>query len=175
MSWLTSTIVRQYNDLNFKRAHRERAHAGSLDAPAPVASIQSARFETDAGEPVVSLQRGEPCKVVMEVRFAADTEDPVFTLWLRNEFGVIAFAARSDLLHGQSGSFHVGEVATIKLRFDNWLAPARYDLAANVTSDGPAAEIYDSRYDLGSLIVYATETGGGVVDLPHTLDVERGP
>jgi hypothetical protein len=109
----------------------------------------------------------------MEVLFVGDADNPVFMVSLRNEFGINAFAAHSELLYGQSGSFHAGQVATVRLRFDNWLAPGRYDLVATVTADGPVAQIYDVRDDLSSIIVYASETAGGVVDLPHTFEVER--
>jgi ABC-type polysaccharide/polyol phosphate transport system ATPase subunit len=172
------SIARQYNDLNFKVARREQAYAGvpaaAASAPAPaVAKLASARFESVAGVPIVSMAQGEPCTVQMEVLFEADAHNPVFAVSLRNEFGVTAFAAHSNLQHSDSGDFRAGQMATIRLRFDNYLAPARYTLVASVTADGPSPEIYDLREDLASLIVYASETAGGIVDLPHTFDVER--
>jgi hypothetical protein len=110
----------------------------------------------------------------MEVLFEAEAHNPVFAIALRNEFGVTGFAAHSELRYGDSGHFRAGQLATVRLRFDNWLAPARYTLIVSVTADGPAAEIYDRRDDLASIIVFASETAGGIVDLPHTFDVERG-
>jgi ABC-type polysaccharide/polyol phosphate transport system ATPase subunit len=169
------SIARQYNDLNFKRARREQVQAGAAATPvASVAKIVSANFQTEDGTPVVSMPQGEPCTVRMTVSFESDAQNPVFAISLRNELGVTAFAAHTEQLYGESGSFRAGQLATIRLRFDNWLAPARYDLVASVTADGPAAEIYDKRDDLSSLIVYASETAGGIVDLPHTFEVERG-
>jgi ABC-type polysaccharide/polyol phosphate transport system ATPase subunit len=168
-------IARQYNDLNFKVARREHAHLGTPDvAPAPaVARIQSARFESADGVPVVSLSQGESCVVHMEVMFEADAHNPVFAIALRNEFGVTAFAAHSEHQFGDSGEFRAGQLATVRMRFDNWLAPARYTLVVSVTGEGRAAEIHDLREDLSSLIVYASETAGGVVDLPHKFEVDR--
>jgi ABC-type polysaccharide/polyol phosphate transport system ATPase subunit len=169
------SIARQYNDLNFKVARREQAHAGVVAAPAPaIAKIASARFESDDGVPIVSMAQGEPCVVQMEVLFEAEAHNPVFAVALRNEFGVTGFAAHSELQYGDSGHFRAGQLATIRLRFDNWLAPGRYGLIVTVTADGPAAEIYDRRDDLASIIVFASETAGGIVDLPHTFEVERG-
>jgi ABC-type polysaccharide/polyol phosphate transport system ATPase subunit len=168
------SVARQYNDLNFKVARREQAHAGISAAPAPaIAKIQSARFESADGVPIVSTAQGEPCVVQMEVGFIAEAHNPVFAVALRNEFGVTAFAAHSELQFGDSGDFRAGQLATIRLRFDNWLGPARYTLVVSVTADGRAAEIYDLRDDLSSLIVYATETAGGIVDLPHRFEVDR--
>jgi ABC-type polysaccharide/polyol phosphate transport system ATPase subunit len=169
------SIARQYNDLNFKVARREQAHSGAAVAPAPaIAKIQTAHFESGDGVPVVSIPQGEPCVVHIEVLFEADAVNPVFAVALRNEFGVTAFAAHSELMYGDSGHFRAGQLATVKLRFDNWLGPARYGLVVSVTADGPAAEIYDLRDDLSSIIVYASDTAGGIVDLPHTFEVERG-
>jgi ABC-type polysaccharide/polyol phosphate transport system ATPase subunit len=168
------SIARQYNDLNFKVARREQVYAGLAAAPAPaIARLQSARFESADGVPIVSIAQGESCAVQMEVLFEAEAHNPVFAVALRNEFGVTAFAAHSELGYGDSGHFRAGQLATIRLRFDNWLAPARYTLIASVTADGPSPEIYDLRDDLGSLIVYASDTAGGIVDLPHTFEVER--
>jgi ABC-type polysaccharide/polyol phosphate transport system ATPase subunit len=168
------SIARQYNDLNFKRARREEAYTGVAATPAAaVAKIASARFESESGVPLVSVPQGEPCVVRMEVLFETDTTNPVFVVALRNEFGLTAFAAHSEIRFGESGAFRAGQMATIRMRFDNWLAPARYDLVATVTADGPAAEIYDRRDDLCSIVVFASQTAGGVVDLPHSFNVER--
>jgi Wzt C-terminal domain len=123
--------------------------------------------------PIVSMAQGELCVVQMEVQFISEAHNPVFAVALRNEFGVTAFAAHSEHQFGDSGDFRAGQLATVRLRFDNWLAPARYTLVASVTADGPAAEIYDLREDVGSLIVYATESAGGIVDLPHRFEVDR--
>jgi ABC-type polysaccharide/polyol phosphate transport system ATPase subunit len=169
------SIARQYNDLNFKRARREEVKTGVQAAPAPaIAKIASARFESADGTPIVSIPQGQPCTVLLEVLFQDNAVNPVFSIALRNEFGLTAFAAHSEQRYGDSGEFHGGQLATVRLRFDNWLAPSRYDLVASVTADGPAAEIYDRRDDLSSIIVFATDSAGGIVDLPHTFDVERG-
>jgi ABC-type polysaccharide/polyol phosphate transport system ATPase subunit len=169
-----ASIARQYNDLNFKVARRETAYDGASHAPAPaVAKIQSARFENADGAPIVSVAQGEPCVVQLEVLFEADTTDPVFAISLRNEFGITAFAAHSELLHGDTGAFHQGQLVNVRMRFDNWLAPSRYTLVASVTANGPAAEIYDLREDLASIVAFASDTAGGIVDLPHTFEVQR--
>jgi hypothetical protein len=35
--------------------------------------------------------------------------------------------------------------------------------------------VLDLREDIASLIVHGTRHSGGVVEIPHTLDLERGP
>jgi hypothetical protein len=61
------------------------------------------------------------------------------------------------------------------VRFDNWLAPGRYQLVTSVTGDGSAENAYDLREDIASMIVWSEKSGGGATDLPHTLELERNP
>jgi ABC-type polysaccharide/polyol phosphate transport system ATPase subunit len=170
------SIARQYNDLNFKRARREAVHDDNATAEQPLAAamLQSARFESPEGETLVTIAQGEPCCVRLEARFHERVVDPVFAIALRNEFGLTAFNANTALRGEATGVFAPGEVAVARLRFDNCLAPGRYSVMASITDPGPVGQIYDTREDLSSIIVHASETGGGVVDLPHTFEVKRG-
>jgi ABC-type polysaccharide/polyol phosphate transport system ATPase subunit len=167
------SIARQYNDMNFNRIRREAAATG-VDEPAPaVATLESARFESRDGESLVTVAQGEPCCVRLEARFNSYVENPVFAVSLRNEWGMNAFSANTQLQHGETGTFPAGEVAIVRLRFENCLAPGRYTVVASVAQDGPIGAIFDVREDLCSIIVHAGETGGGIVDLPHTFELER--
>jgi ABC-type polysaccharide/polyol phosphate transport system ATPase subunit len=168
------SIARQYNDTNFKRARRDPAPASGDSPTIAVAALQSARFESPDGEPIVTIPQSEPCCVRFETQFNDDVESPVFTVSLRNEFGLTAFAANTQLSGVKTGRFGAGELAVIRLRFDNCLAPGRYTMMASVTRDGPVGEIFDVREDLCSIIVHGEHAGGGVVDLPHTFELEHG-
>jgi len=168
------SIARQYNDLNFKRA-RQPIPEHELEPPPALAKLESAVFESPSGETIVSIPQGEPCCVRVEARFHQQVQNPVFAVSLRNEFGLTAFSANTRLGHGDTGTFAAGELAVLRLRFDNCMAPGRYTVMASITDDSPVAEILDVREDLSSIIVHTSRgTGGGVVDLPHTFDVERG-
>jgi len=57
---------------------------------------------------------------------------------------------------------------------DNWLAPGRYELTPAVAREGGGADVLDLREDLASLMVHGSRFSGGVVDIPHTLELERG-
>jgi ABC-type polysaccharide/polyol phosphate transport system ATPase subunit len=170
------SIARQYNDLNFNRARTGELAAGAVEEPVArrQAELERAVFESPAGETIVSIPQGEPCCVRLEARFNTRAENPVFAISLRNEFGLTAFSANTELGHGQTGTFAAGELAIVRLRFDNCMAPGRYTVMASVTGQGPVSEILDVREDLSSIIVHTSGgAGGGVVDLPHTFDVER--
>jgi ABC-type polysaccharide/polyol phosphate transport system ATPase subunit len=168
------SIARQYNDTNFKRARRNPGPASAPAAAITVAALQSARVESPNGEPIVTIPQGEPWCIRLEAQFNGDIENPVFAVSLRNEFGLTAFSANTQLRGGETGRFRAGEHAVVRLRFDNCLAPGRYTVMASVTRDGPVGEILDVREDLCSIIVHGEQTGGGVVDLPHTFELEHG-
>ncbi|MGI8428680.1 MAG: ABC transporter ATP-binding protein [Solirubrobacteraceae bacterium] len=167
-----ASIARQYNALNFARMRREAAESGGPDTllEPPVAEVMSARFELD-GEQQFEILQGAPCCVRFDVHFHADARDPIFAVVLGNERGVTAFAASTQFSHGPTGSFSAGEAAVIKLRFDNWLAPGRYRLMASVARPGAQVDPYDARADISSIIVHATHSGGGAVDLPHAFEI----
>jgi ABC-type polysaccharide/polyol phosphate transport system ATPase subunit len=168
------TIARQYNQLNFRRVRRERAAEG---APAPeetppVAEVLNAWFETVPGEIAVTVTQGEPCSVRMDVRFHEKVENPIFAVTLQKETGQIAFSTSSDLQRVVTGVFAAGSTASIRLRFENWLAPGRYRLFATVAREGFGADVFDAHIT-GSIMVLADRPGGGAADLPHTIEIER--
>ncbi len=70
------------------------------------------------------------------------------------------------------GRFAAGTEATVRLRFENFLAPGRYLLVASVARPGFGAEVLHAHMT-NSIIVVADRPGGGITDLPHTLEIER--
>src|SRR5207248_2067446 len=170
-----SSIARQYNEQNFRRMRQEAADLGGPETllDTPVAKLLSARFECDDGEQQFEMLQGEPCCIRLEVYFHADATDPIFAVALHNDRGNTAFAASTQLTHGATGQFAAGATAHVRLRFDNWLAPGRYRLMASVARAGAQVDAYDVRQDISSVIVHASQSGGGAVDLPHTFEIAR--
>jgi ABC-type glutathione transport system ATPase component len=175
----SDSIARQYNDLNFKRARRqtfEEQQSADQNVQEPVAAaaqITGAAFESDDGETTVALEQGKPCTVRVEALINAPLDDPVFAISLRNEYGMNTFGANTQLHQRTTGHFAPGDHVTVRLKFDNWLAPSRYTLIASIQAPGVVGEMLDVREDLASLIVHAPETGGGIVDLPYSIEIER--
>ena len=170
-----SSIARQYNQINFRYVRRQAIEHGGPDPlrkPA-VAEILRAAFEADDGQTMVAAEQGRTCCMRFDVRFHADAEDPLFAIGLRDDRGQLAFVAASYLGHGPTGHFEAGQEATVRVQFENWLAPGRYRLMASVNKNGFGSESFDTREDICSVIVHANFSGGGAVDLPHTFRVER--
>jgi ABC-type polysaccharide/polyol phosphate transport system ATPase subunit len=171
-----AAIARRYNETNFRHVRQVALEEGGPDIfkQPPVAEIISARFESPDGEGVVSMAQGEGCRVRMRVRFHDSAEDPLFSVVLRSERGHLAFVGGSSIVYGPTGVFRAGDVVSVTISFENWLAPGRYTLTPSVNRNGPGADSYDTREDIASILVHASLPGGGVVDLPHTVEIERG-
>jgi hypothetical protein len=106
----------------------------------------------------------------MEVLFHEPLENPVFAIALMSEAGHTVFAANTDAERLTSGSYQPGSHATVRLRFQNWLAPGRYRLVARVVRAGPGADIVGENAG-STLLVTPDRPAGGITDLPHTFDL----
>ncbi len=170
-----ASIARQYNELNFRQVREYAREHGGPDTlqRAPIAEILSASFQSSGGEPLIAAPQGAECDIRMDVRFHSEVNDPLFGFSLHDDRGQTAFATASQLQHGPTGRFRAGEVVTVRVRFQNWLSPGRYGLTASVTRDGLGADALDLREDISSLLVHATTSGGGAVDLPHSFKIDR--
>jgi ABC-type polysaccharide/polyol phosphate transport system ATPase subunit len=167
-------IARKYNELNFGRS-RDIApgHSGAAALSSAAVEIQGASFESADGEKLVSAPQGQAVWIRLEVRFSEAVESPLFAIYLHNEHGHVSFAASTYGDGEATGRFNAGELVSVKLRFENWLGPSRYRLTAAVARHGQAADTYATYDGPASLIVYASNPGGGLVDLPHAFEIER--
>jgi Wzt-like putative exopolysaccharide export protein len=111
--------------------------------------------------------------MVMEVRFRAPLAEPVFGFTLRHEAGHVVFATRTDMQRVPTGSFQPGDVVTVAVAFDNWLAPGSYRLTPALARAGAGTEALDAREELVALTVHGTRNAGGIVDLPHAIEIEQ--
>jgi ABC-type polysaccharide/polyol phosphate transport system ATPase subunit len=164
-------ITRAYNELNFGRLVHDVTDANRYGDHA-VCEIESAWFERD-GERVQAIAAGEPLTAVMQVRAHQPLEDPIFAVSLRNEIGHTVFATSTQWLGVATGRFAPGELAEIRVTLESWLAPSTYKLTPSVARAGAGADALDLREDLVSLLVHSTRTTGGIVDIPHRIDVQR--
>jgi ABC-2 type transport system ATP-binding protein len=164
-------IARDYNELNFGRlAHGE---SGDRYGDQGAAEIVSCWFENAQGERVTSIEQGGPLAVCMDVRFHQELEQPIFAVSLRNQPRHTVFAT-STLWSGQpTGRFAAGEEVRVRIAFENWLAPSRYDATPSVARAGAGDNAIDLREDLASLIVHGTRLTGGIADVPHTIELDR--
>jgi ABC-type polysaccharide/polyol phosphate transport system ATPase subunit len=174
-----ASIARQYNHLNFHREHEPDQSGSSSplsDSATPevevVAQVLNAWFAAPDGQVIVTTNQGEPCDIRMQVRFLAEIIDPMFLIRLQADNGQFVFATNTDAQQLTTGRYGPGDVANIRIRFDNWLAPGRYRLVATVARAGFGADALATHLT-SSIIVIAERPGGGTADLPSTMEIDR--
>jgi ABC-type polysaccharide/polyol phosphate transport system ATPase subunit len=166
-------VSRRYNELNFGRMLVDGA--GALSAGGEkAAEILDVWFEDPDGRRIAAVAQDQPCCACLKVQFNAPLEDPIFGVALRNDTGHTVFATTTALEHGPTGSFGAGEMTTVRLRFENWLAAGRYNLTPSVARNGPGDDIVDIHKDVISLIVHGDKSTPGIARLPHGFELERG-
>jgi ABC-type polysaccharide/polyol phosphate transport system ATPase subunit len=173
-------VTRRYNDVNFARlsAPQPDQAAQEPDQAARVrqdaVAIIDAWFEDGSGQRVGAYGADQPVVACMRVAFSERIDDPQFSLVLRNEMRVPIVAASSYRSVGDSGRFDSGDSVVVRARFENWLAPDRYELTAVVARDGTGADVLDHRPDVASVLVHGTYPSGAVTDFPYELEIVRG-
>jgi ABC-type polysaccharide/polyol phosphate transport system ATPase subunit len=167
-------VARAYNELNFGRLPK-LADGGLLLDENRMAEIRAAWFETAGGERVTSIEHGAPLTLCMEAAFHHEVIRPRFHFHLRSSEHHTIFATSTDLHDIDTGVYGPGDVAVVRVRLENWLAPGRYTLSPTLAAaDAGPGEALDVRVNLNELTIAGTPRFDGVVDLPHTIEVERG-
>jgi ABC-type polysaccharide/polyol phosphate transport system ATPase subunit len=165
-------IALAYNEINFGRlvhASRDGARLGDHTD----AEITDAWFENGAGERIATLAQDQELAVVMEIRFHAALDEPVFGFTLRNDAGHTVWGSRTDMHGVATGRFQPGDTASMRVSLKNLLAPSDYRLTPSIARAAGDMEALDLREDLATLTVHGTRITGGVVDLPHQIEVAR--
>jgi ABC-type polysaccharide/polyol phosphate transport system ATPase subunit len=165
-------VARAYNELNFGRLVHAGPEGGRYGDHA-VAEILACWYESSGGERITSAAQGEPLAVCMDVRFHHAIDEPIFAVSLRNEPRHTVFATSTRWSGAATGSFEAGDEVRVRIAFENWLAPSRYDATPSVARPGAGSDALDLREDLASLVVHGTRLTGGIADVPHTIEVTR--
>jgi ABC-type polysaccharide/polyol phosphate transport system ATPase subunit len=160
-------VARAYNEINFGRL------PGGDVEQSRAAEIRAAWFESD-GERVTDVGRDEPLTLCMEVAFHDHIEQPRFHFHLRNETHHTVFATSTDLHAIETGAYRGGESVQVRVRLESWLVPGRYFLSPTLARQGAGpGEALDVRMNLSALNVAGERDFDGMVDIPHSIEIER--
>jgi ABC-type polysaccharide/polyol phosphate transport system ATPase subunit len=168
-------IALAYNELNFGRLVEEQVEpaAEGRYGDQGAAEIVDAWFEDDFGDRMKEMVQGQPCRMVMHVRFHETIEEPIFAFHVRNEARHLVFVASSELRREPVGTFRAGQELQVTVRFENWFSASRYSLSPSIARHGSGANYVDLREDLASLLVHTTHAPtGGLADIPHEFLLE---
>jgi hypothetical protein len=112
---------------------------------------------------------------VFDTVFHERVEDPVFGVSMRNEAGQTVLETTTQWSQPDSGVFEPGETASVRLKLDAWFRPDRYSLTPSVARRGSGSDTLDLREDMVSVILHSSRSTGGLIDPPHTFEIERAP
>ena len=169
-------IAMLYNELNFGRGSVP-AGTGSEEEERPgdrSIEVEDLFFEDATGERIAAVAQGERCRVIVKLRAQGHVTDPVIALELLNEDGERVFATNSNWLERSTGEFRPGERATFVVNLEFVFAPGRYSPVGVVLHSGSERNLIDRRASFPSVLVHGVRVGGGLVDLPHDVALERG-
>jgi ABC-type polysaccharide/polyol phosphate transport system ATPase subunit len=163
-------ISRAYNELNFGRMVHEQAGTGRY-GDQKVCEITDGWFEHD-GERTGDIPQYERLTMCARIRFHEDIDEPVIGFSVRNDVGHTVFITTSEWAKAPVGSFTTGDQVDVRITVDALMSPTKYDLTPSVARTG-GADVLDVREDLASVYVHGTRVTGGLVDLPHSFEIER--
>jgi ABC-type polysaccharide/polyol phosphate transport system ATPase subunit len=168
-------VAARYLELNFGR-ELDRARS-DLEVPERAgdghARVSEMWVEDHTGERKNVVMQGERCTFKAAIRFNEAVEDPSFAVSWVNEFHQNHFVVNTAVEQERTGHFAAGEEVVFSVSFTNVIAPGRYDLSVLLAHRGSGNDVIDRWERQVSVVVVATATAGGLVDLPHETRLER--
>jgi ABC-type multidrug transport system ATPase subunit len=162
-----------YLELNFARELERRGGTGGRRAGDGSARVEEMWVEDRDGQRTSMVLQGDRCVFKARVRFHETVEDPSFAVSWVNELQQNHFVVNTAVEQERTGRFQAGEEVMFSVAFDNVLAPGRYALSTLLAHRGGGTAIIDRCEREVSVVVAASTSAGGLVDLPHELRLER--
>ncbi|MCW3039774.1 MAG: transporter related protein [Solirubrobacterales bacterium] len=163
-------VARAYNELNFGRLVHEQDETGRYGDQRDC-EITDAWFEHD-GVRTGEVAQYDRLTMCAQIRFHEAVEEPVIGFSVRNDVGHTVFITTSEWAETPTGSFAPGDEVLARITVDAVMSPTKYDLTPSIARAG-GADVLDVREDLCSVYVHGTRITGGLVDLPHSFELER--
>ena len=169
-------VAAEYFETNFGR------RGGEAPAPEPerrrhqgdgTVEIADAWFEDGEGNRANTLAQGRRAAFVAVVQFIEAHADPVFAFSLGSDNENIVFATSTLWENDRTGNFAAGERVGFRVAFDNHFAPGRYHATPWVARRGSGQDVHVRVKDMATVVVTGARATGGLVDVPHTLRIER--
>jgi ABC-type polysaccharide/polyol phosphate transport system ATPase subunit len=165
-------VASNYMELNFGREAAKAARGEEARYGDRAADILEVWFEDEHGVRESKLVQGRPCTVRTRVRFNEKIESPAIAILFENEAHHPLFSTSTDWLHGDEPVYQQGDEVVFSVRFENPFAPGRL-FASPVVVYADRSNVLDRRPRLGSVMVTGIHAAGGLVDIPHDVELER--
>jgi len=168
-------VAARYLELNFARQAGRRSDG--MESPERAgdghARVLEMWVEDPQGQRKNVVLQGDRCVFTARVRFYRTVDDPSFAVSWVNEFHQNHFVVNTAVQSERTGRFRAGEEALVRVSFDNVLGAGRYELSVLLAHRGSGTDIIDRWERQVSVVVAATASAGGLVDLPHEISIER--
>jgi ABC-type polysaccharide/polyol phosphate transport system ATPase subunit len=165
-------VAERYLELNFETATAEATELEGKRGGDGAGRMIGARVEDEDGQRQKVLHQGQRCALSAEVRFDQAAVDPVFAVTFVNADRQNVFVANSRASGVEMGRFEAGERVSFRIGFENALAPGRY-WVSGVLAHARGSQM-DRWEQIFSFVVGGSHAAGGLVDLPHSFELERG-
>jgi ABC-type polysaccharide/polyol phosphate transport system ATPase subunit len=166
-------IADRYLEINFGRAPSAASDAEDGRTGDGDARVIEVWAEDLAGMRLAALPHGDRVRLRVRVRFNVIVSDPAASVYILNDEHKTVTVASTESLLERTGTFAPGEEAVFTFSFDNVLAPGRYSPLVNLAHHGTGLDVMDRVESGFSFVVTATQTYGGIVDLPVDVTVDR--
>jgi ABC-type polysaccharide/polyol phosphate transport system ATPase subunit len=165
-------VADRYVSLNFEGG-AETTDGGPASArPGDgAARVLDAWMEDEHGVRQSTLPQARHCSLHATVQFERPLQDPVIAAAFVNAQRQNVFVASSATAVESSGSFEGGDLVELAVSFENSLAPGRYAVSTLISRHDE--QMVDRWEGIFSFVVSGARPGGGLVDLPHDIRLER--
>jgi ABC-type polysaccharide/polyol phosphate transport system ATPase subunit len=168
-----SPAAERYLAVNFGRGGDDEGDSDGLRTGDGSTRILEAWTEGEGGDRRTTFIATERIIFKARVRFESELADPNLNIVWVNDREQNVFAISTAANSAGTGRFAAGEVVTITASFVASLAPGRYYPTLVLSRAGSGEDIVERWARMFSVLVASPTAGGGIVDLPHELVIER--
>jgi ABC-type polysaccharide/polyol phosphate transport system ATPase subunit len=129
--------------------------------------------EDESGQPSTAFMATSRMVFKARIRFDEPMDHPNFNVVWVNEAGDTVFAVSTAANPAGTGSFAAGETIVLRVAFVSAFAPGRYGLTMNISKQGAGHQMVERWHDMFTIMVASPNAGGGLVDFPYDLEIER--
>ena len=166
-------VASRYLELNFERAGDGPDGEGPPRAGDGAARVTDVWMEDEHGLRQSTFAQGTACRLRALVEFRRAVEDPSFAVAWVNEHRHNLFVASTATRGERTGRFQAGERVEFSVAFENAFGPGRYSISLLLAHPGSGDRIIDRWERAASVIVTGSRPAGGLVDLPHDVELRR--
>ena len=160
----------RYLQMNFEHGNKEGGEG--LRSGDGTAHILEAWTEDENGVRRSTFMSDERLVFKARVRFDEPVVEPNFNVVFVNDQNQNVFAV-STVAEGGTGRYETGDVASLTVEFVASFAPGRVFLSMNASHPGAGTDFMDRWERMFSLLIASPSAGGGIVDLPYELQIDR--